>query len=85
MILIGMPPLDANAELHVADVFCQTKAIEANYSGNARARELLLRVTGWWREGKWPVEKVVRPFPARDVEEVLRGMDDGSAIKLVLV
>lgn len=48
-------------------------------------RELLPRMIAWWREGKWPIETIVKLFPAKNVNEALTGMGTGSVIKAVLV
>ncbi len=39
----------------------------------------------WWRDGKFPIEKIVKYFPAKDALQAIQDMVDGGAIKPVLV
>ncbi len=39
----------------------------------------------WYREGKFPFDKLVKMFPATDVAEAVYNMENGSVIKPILV
>lgn len=39
----------------------------------------------WWREGRFPVDKLVKFFPADKYEEAISEMKTGETIKPVLV
>jgi Zn-dependent alcohol dehydrogenase len=40
---------------------------------------------GWWREGKFPIEKIVQQFPVKDALLAVQRMKDGTVIKPVLI
>ena len=82
---IGIPPLDGNVTLSLGDLFFQGKSYEQNILGDSISREALPMMIKWWRDGKFPVENLVKFFKVEDAEIALKGMEDGSAIKPVLV
>ena len=59
--------------------------IEGISEGSAVAREFIPKMIGWYRDGKFPIDKLIKVFPAKEVSEALRSMEDGSVIKPVLL
>ena len=85
IISIGIPPLDGEVKFKFMDIAFQGKTYQWNILGDSISREALPMMIKWWREGKFPVEKLCKFFKATEVEAALKGMEDGSAIKPVLV
>jgi len=86
LVQIGIPP--PGAELTIpffGDFYSMNKSIECHMLGDEEPKTLIPKILGWWRDGKFPLEKVVKFFPAKDVLQGLHGMESGSAIKPVLV
>jgi Zn-dependent alcohol dehydrogenase len=85
-IQIGVP-IDQNFNITfpMADLFGNQKILEGNIMGSSRSREFIPKMIGWYRDGKFPVEKLVKFYDAKDVANALHGMEDGSVIKPVLV
>ena len=85
LIQIGVPDFAANITLPMADYFLNAKRVEANYLGDAVAKEFIPKMIGWYREGLFPLERLVTFFPAERVGEALVGMERGDVVKPVLV
>lgn len=82
---IGVPPFTATLEFSTVELFVRGKIVEGHYLGNCKSKEFLPKMIQWWRDGQFPVEKLVKFYPAKDANEALKGMHDGSVIKPVLV
>ena len=59
--------------------------IEGVSEGSAVAREFIPKMISWYREGKFPIDTLIKCFPAKEVSEALRSMEDGSVVKPVLL
>lgn len=82
---IGVPAMDAELVLPLSPFFSLNKGIECIYLGETTGQEWLPKMIQWWREGKFPIEKIVKFYPVKDALEALHGMESGVAIKPVLV
>jgi Zn-dependent alcohol dehydrogenase len=84
-IQLGVPGYNVELSLPLTDFFTDNKSYECHYLGNTTGQTWIPKMIGWWREGKFPLEKIVKQFPARDALQAIDGMLDGTAIKPVLV
>ncbi|KEF63558.1 uncharacterized protein A1O9_01536 [Exophiala aquamarina CBS 119918] len=84
-IQIGVPATDAELKIPLYQLLSQNQAFECIYLGDTTGQEWVPKMIQWWREGKFPIEKLVKFYPARDAQEALHGMESGVAIKPVLV
>ena len=84
-IQLGAPKFGSEVTLPLSDFFSENKSFECHYLGNTTGQAWIPVMIKWWREGKFPIEKIVKYFEAKDALEALKGMEDGSAIKPVLV
>ncbi|OAG38696.1 hypothetical protein AYO21_07049 [Fonsecaea monophora] len=84
-IQLGVPRPDAQVTLPVGEFFSSNKSYECHYLGNTTGQAWIPVMIQWWREGKFPIEKIVKQFPAEDALQALHGMEDGSVIKPVLI
>ncbi|ETN36796.1 uncharacterized protein HMPREF1541_09074 [Cyphellophora europaea CBS 101466] len=84
-VSVGVPPMDKTVTVGVADMMLGGKTYSYNYFGDSEPRVMAPQMMTWWREGKFPLEKLVKFFPAKDVDEALNGMHDGTVIKPVLL
>ncbi|KAK6063821.1 alcohol dehydrogenase (zinc-binding dehydrogenase) [Seiridium cupressi] len=53
--------------------------------GHSRTAKYIPELIQWWRDGKFPVEKLIKSFDFEDFGGAIRGMGDGSVVKPVLV
>lgn len=84
-IQLGAPGLDAELKLAFSDFFTNGKTFENVYLGNTTGQEHIPTMIQWYHEGKFPIDKLVKCFPAKDALQGLRGMESGTAIKPVIV
>ena len=85
LIRVGIPPLDGELRFSAMDLFSNNKIYMSNILGDCDSRVAIPLMIQWWREGQFPIEKIVKFFDAKDAEKALHAMEDGSAIKPVLI
>ena len=84
-IQLGAVPAGAEITLPLQTFFSNNCNLECHYLGNTTGQAWVPVMIKWWREGKFPIEKIVKYFEAKDALKAIEGMHDGSAIKPVLV
>ncbi|KAK2810890.1 hypothetical protein FQN50_002481 [Emmonsiellopsis sp. PD_5] len=85
-VQIGVPPApDAALTVPVSQLMVTGKTVVGTVEGDAVAREYVPRMLGWYREGKLPLEKIVKTFKPEEFEEALKEMASGEAVKPVIV
>lgn len=83
-IQLGVPTV-SEITLPLQQFFSDNKSFECHYLGNTTGQEWIPKMIHWWRDGKFPIEKIVKYFPAKDALQAIQDMVDGGAIKPVLV
>jgi Zn-dependent alcohol dehydrogenase len=84
-IQLGAPAYGTEITLPLQQFFTENKSFECHYLGNTTGQAWVPVMIKWWREGKFPVEKIVKHYPAKDAVQALHEMEDGTTIKPVLV
>ncbi|EXJ76140.1 uncharacterized protein A1O5_00648 [Cladophialophora psammophila CBS 110553] len=84
-IQLGAPRAGTQITIPLQEFFGGNKSFECHYLGNTTGQAWIPVMIQWWRDGKFPIEKIVKHFPAKDALQALHGMEDGSAIKPVLL
>lgn len=79
----GMP--DANLALHMQSFMVSGKQYFGAVQGHAKTTEYIPEMIKWWRNGDFPVEKLVTFFDHKDFLQALKVMGSGEAIKPVIV
>ncbi|RVX71364.1 hypothetical protein B0A52_04938 [Exophiala mesophila] len=85
LVQIGVPPPGAELTLNFYDFFSANKILDCFYLGDTTGRQWVPTMIQWWREGKFPIEKLVKYYPVTEALQALHGMESGAAIKPVLV
>lgn len=70
--------------LNVMEWFAGLKQIEVNYLGNADTQTYIPQMIQWYREGKFPFDKLVKFYPAKDFATAIEDMKT-EVIKPVLL
>jgi Zn-dependent alcohol dehydrogenase len=83
--VVGVAPYTESVSLPNGEMMPRSKTFSMNVLGDSNAAEMVPVLIRWWRDGKLPLEKLVKFFKAEDFETALHGMHDGSVIKPVLV
>lgn len=84
-IQLGAVRSGSELKIDLLPFFNDNKSFECHFLGNTTGQAWIPVMIKWWREGKFPIEKIVKYFPAKDAVEALHKMEDGTVIKPVLV
>jgi len=85
LIQIGIPAPGSELKLQLSEFFGLNKTFESHFLGDTTGQAHIPKMLQWHREGKFPIEKIVKYFPAKDALLALQGMEDGSAIKPIII
>jgi len=85
LVVVGVSRPATELPVNLSNLMRSGKVILSSVEGDAIPSELIPEMIKWYREGKFPLEKLVEYFKAADFEAALAAMKDGSAIKPVLV
>ncbi|KAK5070865.1 hypothetical protein LTR64_003839 [Lithohypha guttulata] len=86
LIQIGIPITNATSSipLDMQDFFHVTKRMETNFLGDCLAKEFVPRMIQWHKEGKFPFDKFIKFYDARDAAQALEDMKT-EVIKPILI
>lgn len=84
-IQLGVPPQGAEFKSPLSTFFSDSKRFECHFLGETTGQAHILKMIKWYREGKLPLEKLIKFFPAKHAMEAMQSMQDGSSIKAVIV
>ncbi|GAM88901.1 hypothetical protein ANO11243_069350 [Dothideomycetidae sp. 11243] len=82
---IGVAPPDFNLEIPSMYFMVQGKTYRGVMVGDALPKKFVPQMIGWYREGKFPIDRLITHVPAREFQRALKGMHDGSIVKPVLL
>ncbi|KAJ5356147.1 Alcohol dehydrogenase superfamily zinc-type [Penicillium concentricum] len=85
IVLIGVPPLGYRMSFDVTEQINMGRSIMGCIEGDSVPKIAIPQMIKWYREGRFPVDKMIKFFNATDYQQGLDGMRDGSVIKPVLL
>jgi Zn-dependent alcohol dehydrogenase len=83
-VQIGTTPMDAKLEIEVFKFMVSGKRFIGAVEGDVTPSEYLPRMINWYREGRFPVDKMVKLFKAEDFMEAIGEMGAGGCVKPVI-
>ncbi|KAJ0425072.1 chaperonin 10-like protein [Aspergillus carlsbadensis] len=84
LILIGVPPMQYELGISAIKHMNAGRSIIGCIEGDCVPKEAVEKLIRWYREGKFPIDKLVTYFEAHEFKDALAGLDDGSVVKAVL-
>ncbi|KAK5117765.1 hypothetical protein LTR85_008740 [Meristemomyces frigidus] len=84
IIQVGSSPFDFNLDINVFSFMVSGKQFIGAVEGQAYPPEFVPKMVQWYREGKFPIDKLTKFMPADDFEQGLKEMHDGTTIKPIL-
>lgn len=86
MLQIGVPVPSPTLvlPLDMLDFFRGTKKFEINYLGDSLAADHIPKMIQWYREGRFPFDRLVKFYEAKDFERALEDMK-GDVVKPILL
>lgn len=61
------------------------KTLTAIFEGDADPQELIPKLLGWWREGRFPFDRLIETFPMAEINEAEEASASGRVVKPVLL
>ncbi|KAL4941545.1 hypothetical protein BDV06DRAFT_236009 [Aspergillus oleicola] len=84
MVHIAPPAADYRLSLDITPLFMYGKTITGCIEGNCIPSEAIPQMIQWYREGRFPLDKLVSFYPALEFGDALAHMHDGRILKPVL-
>lgn len=84
IIQVGSAPADFHLEIHTFPFMVMGKTYMGAIEGNSVPREYLPKLIQWYREGKFPFDKLIKLMPADEFERGLHEMHTGETVKPVI-
>ncbi|KAF7553865.1 hypothetical protein G7Z17_g3324 [Cylindrodendrum hubeiense] len=78
----GMP--DANLSIHMQSFMVSAKQYFGAVQGHSRTGEYIPQMVQWWRDGTFPVEKLVTVFEYSDFGKAIEAMRSGDVVKPII-
>ncbi|KAL4809152.1 hypothetical protein BDV18DRAFT_134042 [Aspergillus unguis] len=85
VLQVGLAKPDDKWDVSMADHMNSGKQIIGCVQGDAVPQVYIREMIAWYKQGKLPVEKIVRMYPAEQYEKAFADMQSGETIKPVLV
>ena len=85
MIILGVPPADGIVPVHLITFMQTGKRLRGSIEGDVTPSEYVPKMIKWHKEGKLPIEKLIKYYKVEEYEKALEDMHKGSTIKPVLI
>jgi len=79
----GMP--EAYLKIHMQSFMVSAKQYFGAVQGHSIPQDFVPQIVGWWKEGKFEVEKLVKFFDIKDFKSAVKVMGNGDVVKPILV
>ncbi|KAH7381430.1 hypothetical protein DE146DRAFT_670584 [Phaeosphaeria sp. MPI-PUGE-AT-0046c] len=83
MVLIGI--VDGSISVDLGALLTSGTAIRGCIEGNAKPSQFIPQMIQWYRQGNFPIEKMVKMYSSDDFEAALKDMHSGEIIKPILL
>ncbi|TVY42567.1 Aryl-alcohol dehydrogenase [Lachnellula subtilissima] len=77
MVLLGVPPMDASLAVNLFSFMQTGKRLLGSIEGDVTPSE-------WYREGKLPIDKILKFYPVEEFQLAMSEMDAGVTIKPII-
>lgn len=78
----GMP--EAHLSIHMQSFMVSGKQYFGAVQGHARTGEYIPKMIQWWKDGTFPVEKVIKVFSVDEFDKAIEAMMSGEVVKPVI-
>ncbi|KAH9845034.1 Alcohol dehydrogenase GroES-like domain, partial [Teratosphaeria destructans] len=84
-VQVGTAPFDFRLDISMFEFMVAGKQLFGAVEGQAYPRDYVPKMIQWYREGRFPIEKMMKFMPAEEFETALQEMHDGVTIKPILL
>lgn len=85
VIQVGTAPIDAKLEIPIFEFMVMGKQYIGAVEGDSFPPKYVPEMIQWYREGKFPVDRLVKFFKAEEYEKALHEMHTGETVKPIIV
>ncbi|KAH8706020.1 putative alcohol dehydrogenase [Talaromyces proteolyticus] len=85
LVVVGVPPTGYELSFDVTRHINMGRSIVGCIEGDCVPNRDIPQMIKWYREGKFPIDRLVQYFNATDFQQAFASFKDGSVIKPVLV
>ncbi|KAK6537259.1 hypothetical protein TWF694_011452 [Orbilia ellipsospora] len=78
----GMP--NANLSIHMQSFMVSAKQYFGAVQGHSRTEDYIPQMVQWWKDGKFPIEKLEKVFDFKDFEKAVEVMGRGDVVKPII-
>ncbi len=82
--LIAVPPPEAMLPANMMSMLMRGTIIKYITEGDADPQTFIPQMIAWYREGKFPFDRLIKKFGFAQINEAAKASEDGSAIKPLL-
>jgi aryl-alcohol dehydrogenase len=82
--LIGAPPFGTEVSLDVNLVMAMGRTVRGIVEGQSLPDVFLPRLIALWRQGRFPVDRIMTHYPFEDIDRAARDAEEGRVVKPVL-
>jgi aryl-alcohol dehydrogenase len=83
--IIGAPPFGSTVDFDVNEILAAGRTIRGIVEGESIVADFIPKLVDLWRDGHFPVDRLVTTFPFDQINEAAGHMHRGTAIKPVLL
>lgn len=83
--LIGVPPPDGTLTLNLMDILVRGVGVKSVLEGDADPQVFIPQMLRWYREGRFPFDKLIGKFAFEQINEACHASESGKVIKPVLL
>ena len=84
MILLGIPPPDYVMPVPTGPHLVQGKILTGSVEGDVMPEEFVPKMIEWYREGSFPIDRLVKYYKVEEFETALHDVHKGETIKATL-
>ncbi|KAL7943565.1 GroES-like protein [Trichoderma barbatum] len=84
LALVGVLPPEAEIKINGLDVLLSCKKIIGVIEGSTNPHEMIPRLVELYKQGKFPVDKLSKVYPAENLDQALDDLKSGKVVKPVL-
>ncbi|KAL7911354.1 hypothetical protein GGI35DRAFT_447225 [Trichoderma velutinum] len=84
LALVGALPPEADIKINGLDMLVSCKKIIGVIEGSTNPQEMIPRLVELYKQGKFPVDRLSKVYPAEHLDQALEDLKNGKVIKPVL-
>ncbi|MCL4104109.1 UNVERIFIED_CONTAM: hypothetical protein GTU68_034971 [Idotea baltica] len=82
--LVGAAPVEAEVSLNIMEILIPGRKIVGLVEGNSEPREFIPQLIQYYREGRFPFDRLIDFFPFEALNEAVQAQESGQSIKPVV-